>query len=185
MTAQSLNFRRDNRSVEEFEEDIKNRTTKENFLMALFRDEATFRKWKIVGHLDNGIDNSGKIVEKSNCDADFTIVYESGKTKLVDIKNSPVNDKMTYKVYQLQQYVKQNASIILFYGTGKIDKDPFRINYQKTKFGIISPQKIQAMLDDNEHYKEPYFGYKVCVRVYKKDFDKYFKSYELLHRKEL
>lgn len=178
----SLNYRRDNRSLQEFKKDIKDRTAKEQFLINLFLREIFHRDWKIKTILNNGVNNQGEIIEKSNCDADFLILYNSGRKKLIDVKNSPVDDKMTYKVYQLQQYVKQNASILLFYGTGQIDNDPSKINYKKTRFGIISPKNIQAMLDNNKHYKEPSFGNKLCIRIYKENFEKYFKSYKLFHK---
>ncbi len=178
----SLKYRCDSRSLKEFKKDIKNRTAKEQFLVGLFFNEIIYRNWKIRTILDNGVNNQGEIVEKSNCNADFLILYNNGRKKLIDVKNSPVDDKMTYKVYQLQQYVKQNASILLFYGTGQIDNDLSSINYKKTRFGIISPKNIQAMLDNNQHYKEPSFGNKLCIRIYKEDFEKYFKSYKLLHK---
>ena len=97
----SLDFRRDNRSVKKFKEDIKFRTAKEKFLIELYKTEMEAKGHKIRIE-NNGIDNTGNFVAKSSCVADYKIQIDGEKPFLVDIKNSPVIGKMTYKVVNLQ-----------------------------------------------------------------------------------
>ena len=189
----SLDYRRDHRTVQEFKADIAFRTAKEKFLMDLFVKEFKYNNNSIMNrHKDiyvenNGVNNNGKIVKKSNCDADYKITYTTPHartySKKVDIKNGLVGNKLTFKTYNLKQYVKQGAWILLFYNTGYIDKDPTSIDYEKTRWAMISPKKIQQMLDENEEYNEFKFGNKPCIRIFSKDFDKYFVAKKLEHKK--
>ncbi len=200
----SLNYRRDNRTVDEFKSDIFFRTAKEKFLMELFVKEYEYRNKLFYERADvrvngvelylykdnkirienNGICNDGKLVKKSNCDADYImILYGKHKrkyTRKIDIKNGPVGNKLTFKTYNLKKYVEQKAWILLFYNTGYIDKDPESINYETTRWGMISPKHIQNMLNDNTEYNEPKFGNKPCIRIFSQEFAKYFTSHKLL-----
>ena len=191
----NLDYRRDHRTVQEFKTDILNRTEKETFLMGLYLMEWVHRNSTPdngcgIKIIDNGVSNDGKLVKQANCDADYKIIYttvheNSSRTlhRMVDIKNGPVGSKLTFKTHNLRQYVKQNAWILLFYNTGFIDKDPTTIDYEKTRWAMISPKKIQQMLDDHVEYNEFKFGNKPCIRILSKDFKKYFVSKKLEHKK--
>ena len=173
----SINYRKDHRTTEQFEKDIRCRTNKERFLIELFIKECEYHG-KLIRIENNGVDNSGQFMQKSNCNADYSYTHD-GKVNLLEVKCSPVSHKCTFKVYNLQQYIKQEASILLFYGVGKIDKDPSKIDYKNTRWAIIVPEKIQQMLDEHEPYKEYLFGNKMCIQIKQEKYDKYFKSYRL------
>lgn len=177
MSKKSINFRRDNRTQKQFEQDILNSTNKEKFLLKLFVKYCK-SKGQTITYRSNGTNNKGQLVKKSSCDADYKITID-GQTNLYDIKNSPVLHKLTFKKYQLEQYVKQDAHILVFYGTGNINHDTSKLKKDDTYFAIITPKKIQKILKECRSYKDKYFGYKECVRVEGKDFNKYFESYKL------
>lgn len=177
MSISSLNFRRDVRSLEEFAKDIKDYTSIERYLIhEVFAAEA-----QAQGHAirieDYGTDNSGDVVDKSSSKPDYRIVMEKGRY-LVEVKHSPVSYKCTFKVHDLQEYIAQNALILLFYGTGYI-KDSGTINRKTTRWGWITPSAMKRMLAEKTPYKDKGFGYKPCIRIIAKEFDRYFPSYEL------
>ena len=177
MNQRSLDFRRDNRTEEEFKQDIKRRTKKEKFLVNIFQQTMTN-----LGHhcyvLDHAENNDGEFIATSDCKADY-IIEINGNANLYDIKCSPVENKWTFKVYQLQKYLENKVSIIIFYGTGYIDKDPESINYETAKYGIIHYKKIEDLLK-YRHYKDKCFGGKSCVQIRKKDFELFIKPQELI-----
>lgn len=167
----SLNFRKDIRSLEQFAEDIKCRTEKERFLIELFVQELIKlgRKVKLENY---GIDNTGKVVKYSSCKPDYKLTIDD-KVYLCEVKNGPVSHKWTFKTYQLEQYIKYKAYIVLFWGTGFIDKDPTKIDIENTRWGIIFPDKIQQMLDYYEPFNFKPFGNKPCIKIPKEHFELY------------
>ena len=164
-----LNYRRDTRTKKQFEEDIKFRTAKEKFLIQLFKKEMVARGHTIT-YRSYGVDNSGKLVKRATCAPDYRVIID-GVEQLLEIKNSPVVDKWTFKVHNLQQYVKIGADILIFWGTGYIDKNPKAIKCKQTRFGILLSKKIQHILKTYEHYQEVKFGNKICIKIEKKDFN--------------
>ncbi len=174
----SLTYRRDVRSEKEFEQDISNRTAKQRFLIDLYSKELKFRA---IQHSisDYGVDNSGKLIKGSvGCNADYLVTFDK-KTYKVELQNCGIDKYVTFKVANLKKYVEDEVNILLFYNTGFIDKDPTQINYESTRFAWIATEKIQDMLF-LERYKEDKFGNKLCVRIDKKDFHKYFDAKRLL-----
>lgn len=176
----TTNYRRDNRTLEEFQSDIKFRTAKEKFLIELYGTEM-----RHLGHdiaiFNNGVDNTGKFTHKANTNADYKIVINNNKV-LLEVKNSPVSSKWTFKVHNLKAYAKTSTYILVFWGTGYIDRNPAKINIKSTRFGIISPFLIESILETYQHYKEPKFGNKVCVQIPAKDFEKWTKPKIITHR---
>lgn len=179
MNKKSLDFRRDGRTVEEFKQDISRRTKKEKFLVNLFCKEMENKGHHCVA-LDHAENNDGEFLATSDCKADYVIEI-NGKSNFYDIKCSPVRNKWTLKVYQLQKYFENKVNIIIFYGTGYIDKDPTQIDYEHTRYGIIPYKKIEQLLA-YKHYKDRHFGNKSCVQIRMKDFDLFIKPKELLLR---
>ena len=172
----SLDYRKDKRTKKQFKKDIKHHTTKEACLIEIFQKEVEDLGHKIEV-ADNGVDNSGDLVKISSCNADYLCIID-GVAGLYEVKCSPVKNKCTFKVYNLEQYVKQNSNILLFYGMGK---DPCNTVPNEAMWAVISPSKIKQMLQDKKPYKEKFFGYKPCIRIYSEDFDKYFESHEVTH----
>lgn len=175
--SKSLKFRRDWRTNEQFKKDIQNTTKKEKFLLELFVKHYK-NKGISVTYQNNGVNNDGKFVKESNCNADYSITID-GKSALYEIKNSPVNHKITFKVYNLTEYVIQQANILLFYGTGNINTELNQIDLNNTYWAIIYYNKIEQMLKDYPPYNEWMFGNKKCIQIQSKDFHKYFTSEKL------
>jgi hypothetical protein len=167
----SLSRRKDVRTTEEFRRDIINRTLKERFLARLFVMEMRYRGHDVVVE-ETGNKDAGKFTQTSSCDPDYVFTVK-GIQYPMDIKNCGISKKATFKVYQLQQYLKYDASILLFIGTGFIDKDPTKLDYDNTQWAVIKPEHITKMLE-LKPYKDPNFGYKECIRIYAGNFHKYF-----------
>jgi len=176
----TFDYRKDNRTEEEFAADIKFRTLKEKFLMELYAAEMRHMGHTVVLE-NNGTDNTGKLKKKGVTAAPDYRVTTNGEVALVEVKNSPVGFKWTFKVYNLKQYVKAGASILIFWDTGYIDKDPNKINLDKARFGMITHENLAAMLEEYEHYKEPKFGNKVCIQIPKDDFSKWLTPRRITH----
>jgi len=167
----SINFRKDHRTIKEFAKDIKYRTLKERFLIELFAEELIKMGRNVI--VENyGVDNTGKLLKKSNCKPDYKVNIDE-KIYLCEVKNSPVKHKWTFKKYHLEQYIKYKAYIVLFWGTGFIDKDPKKIDKENTRWGIIFPDKIQQMLDFYEPFKFKAFGNRLCIQIPKEHFELY------------
>ena len=182
ITTKSLNYRRDKRTRKKFLDDIQKRTFKEKFLIELFVQEAIHRGWSISIE-DYGIDNTGAYVEKSSCQPDYKIVL-NGKPGLYEIKSSPVSHKCTFKKYNLQKYIEINANILLFFGTGFIERRPEDIDYENTRWAIITPKKIKLMLKNKKSYIEPMFGNKPCIKIFDREYKEYFEQNPLLFFQE-
>jgi hypothetical protein len=170
----SLNFRKDTRSATQFKSDIKFHTEKEKCLVEIFAREL-IKSGSTIVIKNNGIDNSGDFVKNGGCNSDYLCIID-GEEGLYEVKCSPVKNKCTFKVYNLEQYVEQNSNILLFYGAGK---DPCQKLPRGARWAIITPYNIKRMLQDKEPYKEKAFGFKMCIRIYSEEFDKYFKSHTI------
>jgi len=176
----TLNYRRDNRTLEEFKADIEYRTAKEKFLIELYGTEMRHLGHKVRIE-NNGIDNTGQLQKKVNTSPDYKITIDNYVAYL-EVKNSPVSSKWTFKVHNLKAYVKAKAYILVFWGTGYIDKDPSNIDLKKTFYGIISPSKTELMLESYQHYSEPKFGNKTCIQIPHSDFSKWLNIKRITHR---
>ena len=174
----SYNYRKDNRTDEQFAKDISCRTKKEAFLKNLFVSEMRYRGHEVETY-DLGVNNNGEVFKgKSNCSADYRFKINDSLYDL-DIKNSFVKNKCTFKVHNLKQYIKAGAGILLFYNTGNINYDTSNNEKKKTKWGVIKPEKIQKMLDDKPWFYEPKFGNKLCVQIFESEYKKYFRQQRL------
>jgi len=167
----SLDRRRDVRTIKQFKEDISWSTQRENHLIRLYAKEMKFRGHKVKWE-NNGIDNSGKLVEYSDNRPDFKVTIDD-KEKLVEVKANPYHHKQTFKVYDLDAYVKAEADILLFYHIGhhKTVVGP------DTKWAIIETKNIEKMLKNSEiRTGDSKWGYKPVIIVYPRDYDKYWKE---------
>lgn len=178
--------RKDYRSKQQFINDIYFTTKVESFLWNKFCNNI------LVGHeftwKNNGTDNSGKFVEKSNSNADYLLNIKIGdkyEKFLLEIKFAPSNNKATFKVLDLEAYIKQNAHILLFYNTGKNNLKKTNSSIEEhiqflekhikyIKYALISPDNIKKMLNSYQKEKIYYMGNKECIIVPSIDFDKYF-----------
>jgi hypothetical protein len=176
----SLDRRRDVRTVREFKKDIREATKREQMLMDLWVKEMKFRG-KEITYQDHGIDNTGKFTEYSDSRPDFEVTI-NGRKQLIEIKSNPYFHKQTFKVWDLKTYVEYGASILLFFGLGH---DKTTVDKTTTKWGIIRPDKIKHMLRYKKHQKgDEKWGHKEVIIIYPKDYDKYFKTERLKHLKD-
>jgi len=169
---QSLNRRRDVRTEDQFKKDIKEATERERRLLKLWIKEMEYLGHKIVA-TNNGVDNSGEFVEFSNNDPDYNIIIDDSPSCLYEIKQNPFDHRNSFKVYDLQSYIKVNAKILLFYGTSKTGGLT-----DKTRWAIIEPEAMQRMLLLPSTSGDVKWGYKPIVIVWQPDFYKYFESKE-------
>lgn len=175
-----LKQRLDSRSIPEFARQVLSHSQKESFLVMLFKAEM-----ECLGHAieieDYGINNGGRFIgrtDKSVQKSDYLISVDGGPKKPYEVKNSPSARKCTFKVNNLKSYLSQNASIILFYGTGRLEDDCSKIDRKNTKWAVLSCSAIKSLLErEQKIYWE--VGNKLGVQILKDEFDKYFKSRSL------
>ena len=141
----NITYRRDGRTKSQFKKDIKNRTAKEKFLVDIFQEECRFGGHAISVR-DYGVDNTGKILETVTCAPDFEIAID-GSTSLYDVKCSPVSTRCTFKTNSLKRYVEYKASILLFYGVGRIDGNLSKFDKINARWAIITTSKIKKLLE--------------------------------------
>tara|TARA_Y100000034_G_C6881191_1_gene403820 strand:- start:636 stop:1250 length:615 start_codon:yes stop_codon:yes gene_type:complete len=108
--------RRDIRSSEEAQEDIKVFTNAESCACEIFADFLR-RKGHEISVVDNGADNSGEWIENAddvNTDADY-VFHIDGEQDPLDMKVHSENFPfMSFKRHQVASYIRQEASLILF-----------------------------------------------------------------------
>lgn len=112
----SLDFRKDNRSTEVFQQNIAEFTQREQIYAEALRLDMQSRLKKEIKIRNNGVDNSGGLIEGNlhnhNVDMCFDI---DGKDWYFEIKTAPeyCDSFYTFKVYSLQQTLLQNAKLVL------------------------------------------------------------------------
>lgn len=108
----SLDVRRDNRTVKQFEEDIKFATKLES-KCAYFICETLKKMINDVSYIDNGCDNSGELIKEYRdfSQADFLFTVKD-QTFPLEIKfHSNRFSSMFFKKCNIDSYIKQNARI--------------------------------------------------------------------------
>jgi len=175
-----LRRRLDNRSIPEFAEQLLAHTKKERFLINLFKKEMAVRG-TVVEIKDNGVDNLGGFIGSQDSripEPDFLVSLSGGPFEPYEVKNSPSAVKCTFKVINLKEYLAKNARILLFYGTGRLENDPSKIDRKNTRWTIIQTDMIASLLKLPVHqYWE--IGGKKGVQILKNDFDRFFTSNQL------
>lgn len=184
--------RKDYRSDEQFAQDIMFSTKIEGFLWKIFC-KRILKDYNYISE-DYGTDNSGKIVQKSSSKADYRLKISINNIDydlLLEIKFGTNSSKITFKVRDLQAYIKQKANILLFYNTGPEDlKKPKNYNltehYTKIinnihyiKYALLSGDTMEKMLDSYPHNKVYYMGNKLSIIIPSSDFSKFFEGKQL------
>ena len=113
----SYKYRKDNRTDEQFKKDILDHSVAEKesskIIKSYFEEVLDMR----VLIEDNGIDNSGEIIKKKKISstADYLFVFANGQKRLLEIKNhSEKYDFLTLKKNQLEKYIKEDATVVIF-----------------------------------------------------------------------
>lgn len=170
----SLDFRRDIRSTEQFKKDIASKTVTERVLLNHWIREMEFRN-HVVQVENYGIDNSGQFVPESDNRPDFFLNID-GRPYYYEVKQNSYMHRNSFKVYDLEQYIKLDARILLFYGVGTKGEI-----YVDSRWAIIQPNSMKEMLKLPRISKDRTWGNKEIVIVYKEHFDRYFRSYAFKH----
>lgn len=182
--------RMDNRDLETFKKDIKFSTLLEKFWMDSL--VTTIKKDPLVikaEYFNNGIDNSGEYVEKSNRNADYNLLVATLSGDIyntLEVKFAPTKGKITFKYNDLKDYVKQKAYIYLIYNDGSISlKKPKDYNVDKhiqmilnhinyVKYTMLPPDKIDYFIKYNDPVKIPYMGFKMGYILTPKEVEDWF-----------
>lgn len=109
----SLAYRIDHRSIDQFVEDIKIGHEKERNIMNAYK-QYVYENYGIkLDVKPNGVDNSGRFIYgKVNTQADYLV---NGKP--LEIKfNNKLLDFFHFKVSQLDSYIRQNANVLFVNG---------------------------------------------------------------------
>ena len=157
----NLNYRRDNRSVEQFANDIKNSTSIEQSLMTLYVKHLNkISKGKDVwSFVDTGVDNTGKLIKddkRVSTEADFELFKNQVSQGKFDVKFSRKKVRNLHlKEQQLISYLKQNAKIILF------------MDVERPEYILLEMNDIQKLIQDG---KRVWFWSKWCRKINCKDY---------------
>lgn len=141
----SLNHRRDNRSTKVFAQNIADFTERERIWIEIYAQDLTERGFRVIIQ-NNGVDNTGKLIENTlsnkGADADFNLTI-NGRKELVEVKTVPETSKtFTFKTFLLEQYIGQNALILM---------------PRKNEYFIIDKQGMDYLLNSFPHQIYPRF----------------------------
>lgn len=187
----------DNRDKEQFARDIKFGTKIESFWIGVWQKEIKlWPEFELLSIEDYGVDNTGGFVAKSNGNADYYIRYNRYGSYFehpLEVKWAPSNDKATFKIQDLHNYVKQNASILLVYNTSEYNlKKPkdcqptehietIKTCMDKIKWAIVDVASIKKILNDHTHFPVPYMGNKMGLILDPLNFKNYMTEREMRH----
>lgn len=150
-----FDYRRDNRSIEEFAADILHGHKVEREIIDRYVEWVERTKGIVLDVQDNGIDNSGKLLDKASSDADYKI---NGHPVEVKFNNRHLN-VFHLKVGQLKSYIRQGATILWVNGW-ETDKPVFTIVTTKDLVKISKRQVVEFAG----------WGGKKCYRIAAKEF---------------
>jgi hypothetical protein len=112
----SLDYRKDGRTVEEFQKDIEDFTEREMYWGFILRCDLT-EKGRPCLIEDFGVDNSGNLIEGRlpNYNADKLFKFLDGTEQPIEIKTIPetTKDFFTFKAFSLKSCIKQKAFILV------------------------------------------------------------------------
>jgi len=165
-----MQYRKDNRTTEQFAADIKECTSIESFLMKLYvkwLNENKVRNNIPYTHIDNGINNTGDLIREDNdvdTRADFVLKREGRPDRLIDIKFCRKDyNRFHLKINQIKSYIKNDVCIINFMG----------IMSPNRRFCIIPPMALQEHLNKKEIILFEPWGYKEVLRFLENEFEWY------------
>lgn len=157
----SLNFRKDIRSVETFKKNIDDYTERETIYGEALKIEIASRGKCQVTVEDHGVDNSGELITQSlsnhNLDKKY---YINGKLKYIEIKTAPeyLESFYTFKVFSIKEVLKQNGIMALvkfnyYYLFGKDALSWMLSNLEHKIYRGFSPNDISIRIQ-NSHLLE-------------------------------
>jgi len=167
----SLCFRKDNRSEEVFASNIHDYTQRESIYGECLRIEFENRMKVKVMLNENGIDNSGNLIENNlnnhNVDKKYLI---DGKEELIEIKTAPefLNNFYSFKVFSIKKACEQNAKVALT---------------KCKEYFIFGKGSLEWMLENLPH--KIYSGFSpndIAVRIYKDQINDLINKKLVIHK---
>ena len=150
-----MNYRRDNRSLDKFKQDIKDGSLAEREIMTRWLDIEQKRTGRRPVCKDNGCDNTGEYLS----DRSVTLApdFSVEGIGLVEVKFSyPKLGRVFHlKTDQVIHYLKHNACILFC--------DGWRTD--KPLYVMITPQMLTDLVRNAPVVKFPGMGYKECYRI--------------------
>jgi len=178
--------RLDNRSVDEFKSHIGFTTEIESRLMECWAQSLNS---DCLAYMDNGVDNSGQYVEDglNTSDVDFIVVTEDGPEK-TELKFVPTAGKLTLKLNDVRNYIRQKARVLFIFNTGKeslkVPKDlDIEAHWKRIanahlkgelKWALVDHKTLAKMLSSTEPQKIPYMGGKQGIIITEKKYSNFF-----------
>ena len=167
----SYSFRKDNRSDEQFKNDIKKGHEKEQVWAKVMATDLSSRMGYPVTYVDAGIDNSGEVIFESSkkfSDPDFCFKFKDFERNK-EIKTAPeyLRKYYTFKASAIKKAVQNDADVVLcrmeYYDTFDKAACEWMIkNLKQAVYKNFSPNdpafRISQVFTDREFYKAtPYY----------------------------
>jgi hypothetical protein len=146
-------YRKDWRTDEQFEADIKKAHKVEHDIIEAFAKhlELTYNRKFVVE--DNGIDNSGKVLDLKDVDtrADYKI-----NGVLVEVKfNNNMMDEFRFKKSQLNSYLKQGAYVLWVNGW----------ETDSPVWTLLDSDDLKEIKRTRQPFPYAYWGHKLCYNL--------------------
>lgn len=177
MIDNNLKYRKDNRTIEEFKQDIFIRTKREKVLMNTWIKIANLNGLNLNCE-DAGADNSGQVIFDSAKTTRFPDFLVSGDiNSYFDVKVSPSEHCVTFKKDDIKYFKNFNEKVVwlVFFDTGMLGIDT---NPKKTTKWILLKQDGIDQVIEYANFKangHSGFGGKPSYRLFKEDIAKLFK----------
>lgn len=179
-------YRQDSRSFDEFKSDIKRHSIIQGWLVELLKEELTFRGLS-MSIQDNGCDNSGEFLEKSNNKADYKIRLENEtdySNVLIEVKCCPHLRFLTWKVDSLKAVIRDNAWICLVANVNTKSANKEDSDLSKLQWTLFSPAVARRLLDSREpKCYNRINGGKPSVQLLPAEYSEFFEFNQFLHLK--
>lgn len=146
-------YRKDWRNDEEFAKDILESHVIEKQIIHMYAKHLELTLNKSVTIKDNGTDNTGKVVDSANTNADYLVNDIPVEVKF----NNDMDDEFRFKKDQLNSYVKQGAYVLWVNGWAEKDREPV--------FTLISPTKMKEIASTRRAKPFQTWGYKMCYEL--------------------
>jgi hypothetical protein len=151
-------YRKDWRSDKQFEDDIKKAHVIEKDIIEAYATHLRITTGKEIVVEDNGVDNTGKVLEFSKVDtrADYRV-----NGILVEVKfNNNMMEDFRFKKSQLDSYIKQGAYVLWVNGW----------RTEQPEFTLLSPEKMKELKQTRRAFPYAYWGYKMCYELRRHSF---------------
>ena len=149
------NYRFDNRSEEEFKEDIKNHTMSERTLFFLWLDLIEKDTGKRPKFTDTGCGNDGEFLENSKVKTDPDFTVEGYGEIEVKFSKPLIKTYFHLKTNQIKNYCTRRATILMVNGAGE----------ETPMFTMLKPEALDAIVRDCKAINFKGFGWKPAYRI--------------------